>query len=128
MSIPQDVLFDETHEWIRRESEDTVAVGISNYAQDQLGDVVFVELPTVGKSVSKGDQVAVIESVKTASDIYSPVSGTIVEVNGDLETAPERINEEPYQAGWIFRVRLSDVSELDSLLSGDAYAALTEGA
>lgn len=128
MSIPQDVLFDETHEWVRRESEDTVAVGISNYAQDQLGDVVFVELPTVGKSVSKGDQVAVIESVKTASDIYSPVSGTIVEVNGDLETAPERINEEPYQAGWIFRVRLSDVSELDSLLSGDAYAALTEGA
>lgn len=128
MSIPQDVLFDETHEWVRLESEDTVAVGISNYAQDQLGDVVFVELPTVGKSVSKGDQVAVIESVKTASDIYSPVSGTIVEVNGDLETAPERINEEPYQAGWIFRVRLSDVSELDSLLSGDAYAALTEGA
>ncbi len=128
MSIPNDVLYDETHEWIRREAGDIVAVGISDYAQDQLGDVVFVELPTVGSDVARGDQVAVVESVKTASDIYTPVSGTIVEVNGSLEQSPEQINEAPYEGGWIFKVRLSDASELDSLLSGEAYAALTEGA
>ena len=127
MNIPQDVLFDESHEWVRRESEDTVTVGISDYAQDQLGDVVFVELPTAGSAVSKGDQVAVIESVKTASDIYTPVSGTIVEVNGSLETTPEQINDAPYQGGWIFRVKISDPAELDGLLGGDAYQALTEG-
>ncbi len=127
MDIPQDVLFDESHEWVRRESDDTVTVGISDYAQDQLGDVVFVELPEAGSEVSKGDQVAVIESVKTASDIYTPVSGTIVEVNGSLENAPEQINEAPYQNGWIFRVKMADAAELDGLLSGDAYAALTEG-
>ncbi|MFA5593987.1 MAG: glycine cleavage system protein GcvH [Trueperaceae bacterium] len=127
MNIPHDVLFDESHEWVRRESDDTVTVGISDYAQDQLGDVVFVELPEAGAAVSKGDQVAVIESVKTASDIYTPVSGTIVEVNGSLETTPEQINEAPYQGGWIFRVKMSDPAELDTLLSGDAYQALTEG-
>ena len=127
MNIPHDVLFDESHEWVRRESDDTVTVGISDYAQDQLGDVVFVELPEAGSAVSKGVQVAVIESVKTASDIFTPVSGTIVEVNGSLETAPEQINESPYQGGWIFRVKISDASELDSLLGGDAYEALTEG-
>ncbi|MFA5551618.1 MAG: glycine cleavage system protein GcvH [Trueperaceae bacterium] len=127
MNIPQDVLFDESHEWVRRESEDTVTVGISDYAQDQLGDVVFVELPTAGSAVTKGDQVAVIESVKTASDIYTPVSGTIVEVNGSLEVTPEQINEAPYQGGWIFRVKMSDPTELDALLGGDAYQALTEG-
>lgn len=127
MKIPHDVLFDESHEWVRRESDDTVTVGISDYAQDQLGDVVFVELPEAGSVVAKGDQVAVIESVKTASDIYSPVAGTIVEVNGSLETTPEQINESPYQNGWIFRVKMSDPAELDGLLGGDAYAALTEG-
>ncbi|SRR5690554_301895 len=127
MNIPHDVLFDESHEWVRRESDDTVTVGISDYAQDQLGDVVFVELPESGAEVKKGDQVAVVESVKTASDIYTPVSGTIVEVNGALETTPEQINESPYQSGWIFRVKLSDAAELDSLLGGDAYKALTEG-
>lgn len=127
MNIPHDVLFDESHEWVRRESDDTVTVGISDYAQDQLGDVVFVELPESGAEVKKGDQVAVVESVKTASDIYTPVSGTIVEVNGALETTPEQINESPYQSGWFFRVKLSDAAELDSLLGGDAYKALTEG-
>lgn len=127
MKIPHDVRFDESHEWARREDDDTVTVGISDYAQDQLGDVVFVELPESGKVVAKGDQVAVIESVKTASDIYTPVSGTIVEVNGSLETEPEHINESPYQSGWIFRVKMSDPTEFDNLLDGDAYAAQTEG-
>lgn len=127
MKVPEDVLFMESHEWARRETQDTVTVGISDYAQDQLGDVVFVELPQPGREVSKGDQVAVIESVKTASDIYTPVSGTIVEVNASLETTPEQINEAPYHAGWIFRVKMSDAAELDTLLGGDAYQALTEG-
>ena len=127
MKIPHDVLFDESHEWVRRESDDTVTVGISDYAQDQLGDVVFVELPEAGAKVSKGDQVAVVESVKTASDIYTPVSGTILEVNASLENTPEQINESPYHSGWIFRLKMSDPAELDGLLGGDAYKALTEG-
>lgn len=127
MNIPHDVLFDESHEWVRKGDDDVVTVGISDYAQDQLGDVVFVELPETGQKVSKGDQVAVVESVKTASDIYAPVSGTIVEVNGSLETEPEQINEAPYQGGWMFRIQISNAGELDNLLGGDAYAALTEG-
>lgn len=126
MKVPEDVLFMESHEWARRETQDTVTVGISDYAQDQLGDVVFVELPQPGREVSKGDQVAVIESVKTASDIYSPVSGVIIDVNASLETAPEQINESPYRDGWLFRVRASDIGELDSLLGEDAYRKLTE--
>lgn len=128
MKIPQDVLFMESHEWARRETEDTVTVGISDYAQDQLGDVVFVELPEPGREVNKGDQVAVIESVKTASDIYSPVTGIVTDVNASLETAPEQINESPYQDGWLFRVRAANVGELDTLLGEDAYRKLTEEA
>ena len=127
MKTPHDVLFDETHEWAHRDDDDVVSVGISDYAQDQLGDVVFVELPEAGRKVAKGDQVAVIESVKTASDIYTPVSGTIIEVNGALETTPELVNESPYKEGWLFRVRMDDPTEYDSLLSPDAYEALTEG-
>lgn len=126
MKIPHDLLFDESHEWVRRESDDTVTVGISDYAQDQLGDVVFVELPESGRKVSRGEQVAVVESVKTASDIFSPVSGTIVDVNASLETAPEQINDAPYLRGWMFRVKLDDEAELDQLLGGDAYLKLTE--
>lgn len=127
MKTPHDVLFDETHEWAHRDDDDVVSVGISDYAQDQLGDVVFVELPEAGRKVAKGDQVAVIESVKTASDIYTPVSGTIIEVNGALEATPELVNESPYKEGWLFRVRMDDPTEYDSLLSPDAYEALTEG-
>ncbi len=128
MNIPPDVLFMESHEWARREGEDTVSVGISDYAQDQLGDVVFVELPETGREVTKGDQVAVIESVKTASDIYSPVSGVIIEVNASLETTPELINEAPYLGGWIFRVRVDNPGELDSLLGSEDYRKVTEEA
>lgn len=126
MKIPHDLLFDESHEWVRRESEDTVTVGISDYAQDQLGDVVFVELPESGRKVSRGEQVAVVESVKTASDIFTPVSGTIVDVNGSLESEPEQINDSPYHQGWMFRVKIDDAAELDRLLGGDAYQKLTE--
>lgn len=126
MNIPHDVLFRASHEWVRRESDDTVTVGISDYAQDQLGDVVFVELPATGQQVKQGDQVAVVESVKTASDIYSPVTGTITEVNVTLETGPEQINTSPYLDGWLFRVRLAQPGELDGLLSGDDYQKVAE--
>lgn len=126
MKIPHDVLFRESHEWVRRESDDTVTVGISDFAQDQLGDVVFVELPESGRQVGQGDQVAVIESVKTASDIYSPVSGVISEVNVTLETGPEQINSSPYLEGWLFRVHMSEPGEIDGLLSGDDYRKASE--
>lgn len=128
MNTPDDLKYLESHEWVRKEDDDTVTVGITDFAQDQLGDVVFVELPTPNTTVTAGDQVAVVESVKTASDIYTPVSGTITEVNESLETNPEEINSDPYGAGWLFRVRMSDAGELDALLSASAYTeAATEG-
>lgn len=126
MNIPNELLFLDSHEWVKREG-DVVIVGITDYAQDQLGDVVYVELPEVGSDVSGGDQVAVVESVKTASDIYTPVSGEITEVNEGLENAPEQLNDAPYAEGWMFKVKMSDPSELDSLLDAAGYAAVVEG-
>lgn len=126
MNLPTELLYDASHEWARREEGDVVTIGITDFAQDQLGDVVFVELPTVGQEASRGDQVAVIESVKTASDIYSPVSGTIVEVNDALESTPELINEAPYEGGWLFRVKMTNPGELESLLDADSYKASAE--
>ena len=128
MKTPVELRYRDTHEWVRKEGDETATVGITDFAQDQLGDVVFVELPTPGITVSAGDQVAVIESVKTASDIYSPVSGTITDVNASLEAAPETINTSPYADGWLFRVRMSNEEELNSLLSASDYLeTATEG-
>lgn len=128
METPAELRYRESHEWVRKEDDKTATVGITDFAQDQLGDVVFVELPKPGATVSAGDQVAVVESVKTASDIYSPVSGTITDVNVSLEATPEAINTSPYVEGWLFRVRMSDEEELNSLLSASAYMeAATEG-
>ena len=126
MNTPENLKYSETHEWTRSDEGDVVTVGISDFAQDQLGDVVFVELPAKGKTVKAGDAVAVVESVKTASDIYAPVSGEITEVNGDLETSPEKINESPYEAGWLFKIRSSDAGELEGLLDADAYQKTAE--
>ncbi|MBW7917524.1 MAG: glycine cleavage system protein GcvH [Trueperaceae bacterium] len=128
MKTPEELRYAATHEWVRREDE-AVTVGITDFAQDQLGDVVFVELPEAGRRVAKGEQVAVIESVKTASDIYAPVSGVIVEANGALEGTPELINDQPYGRGWLFRIEMADDAELDALLDADAYqkSALEEG-
>ena len=126
MNTPENLKYSETHEWTRKGEGDVVTVGISDFAQDQLGDVVFVELPKEGKTVKAGDAVAVVESVKTASDIYAPVSGEIVEVNSALETTPERINESPYEDGWLFKIRSSNVSELDELLEAVAYQKTAE--
>lgn len=114
--------YTEDHEWVEVDG-DIGTVGISDYAQSQLGDIVFVEVPDEGKDVGKGDDVAVVESVKAASDVYSPVSGTVIEGNAALADAPETVNEDPEGDGWFFKLTLSDPSELESLMDEAAYAA-----
>ncbi|HLD17032.1 MAG TPA: glycine cleavage system protein GcvH [Coxiellaceae bacterium] len=119
---PTQLRYTETHEWVREDEKDVVIVGITDHAQSQLGELVFVELPEVGTVVEVGDEVGVIESVKTASDIYSPVSGKIIEINENLTEQPDLMNSEPYESGWIFRVRLSNSEELEELLDAETYA------
>ncbi|MDA0654802.1 MAG: glycine cleavage system protein GcvH [Proteobacteria bacterium] len=114
------VLFSEEHEWLAVEAG-VATVGITNFAQEQLGDVVFVDLPEVGKTVAKGDEAAVVESVKAAAEVYAPVSGEVVEINGALESAPELVNSDPQGGAWFFKVKLSDLSELDGLMDEAAY-------
>lgn len=116
----------EDHEWVSLDG-DTATVGITDYAQNALGDVVFVELPEVGASFSKGDEIAVVESVKAASEIYAPVSGEITEVNGALEDAPDKINQSPLDDGWLFKIKLGDTGEVNELMDEDAYAAFVAG-
>ena len=116
-------LFTSDHEWLRIEG-DVATVGITDYAQSQLGDVVFVELPKVGRSLKKADAAAVVESVKAASDVYAPISGEVLEVNERVVDAPELVNEDPYGDGWLVRVRLSDAGEVDTLLDSAAYRAV----
>ena len=117
--------FTESHEWIKDNGDGTVTLGISNQAQQLLGDVVFVELPEVGDAAEIGEAFSLVESVKAASDIYAPVSGEIVEANEDLDDSPELINEDPYEGGWIAKIKLADASELDNLLSFEEYTAAT---
>lgn len=124
--IPGELKFLKSHEWARVEDDGTVTVGISHHAQGLLGDLVYVELPQVGDSVDAGNGAAVVESVKAASDVYSPVSGEIVAVNDALTDKPETINEDAYGDGWIFVVRPSDPSELEDMLDPDAYGELIE--
>ncbi|WP_293801280.1 glycine cleavage system protein GcvH [uncultured Bosea sp.] len=112
--------YTKDHEYIRIEG-DTGTVGISDYAQGQLGDVVFVELPTVGKALAKGGEAAVVESVKAASEVYAPVSGEVVEVNGELEAAPGTVNEDPAGKGWFLKIRIKDAAELDALMGEAEY-------
>lgn len=120
------VKFTEDHEWVKIEG-DTVTVGITRYAADQLGDVVFVELPDVGASFEKGSDMAVVESVKAASDVYAPVSGEVVEANTVLSEAPETVNEAPEAGGWFAKLKLTDTSELDALMDEAAYKAFCDG-
>ncbi|MEM8650816.1 MAG: glycine cleavage system protein GcvH [Pseudomonadota bacterium] len=115
--------FTEDHEWIRVEG-DTAVIGITEYAQEQLGDLVFVELPEVGRSVSKGEDTVVVESVKAASDVYSPISGEVAEVNESVAADPTLINSAAQGDGWLFKIKVSDQSELDGLMNEEAYAAL----
>lgn len=124
--IPGDLKFLKSHEWARTEDDGRVTVGISNFAQGELGDVVYVDLPSVGDEVDGGDDCAVVESVKAASDIYAPVTGTIVAINEALEDAPETINTDPYGEGWLFVLQPTDAGDLSQLLTPDAYATLID--
>ena len=124
--IRNELKYLSSHEWARLEEDGTVTIGISDHAQDALGDVVYVETPEVGINLAAGDEAGVVESVKAASDIYAPVSGEVVEVNEALEDAPETVNASPYDDGWFFRVKPSDPSELDKLLDAEAYRAESE--
>lgn len=119
-----DMKFVDTHEWVRLEADGVASVGITNHAQELLGDLVYVELPTVGASIATGDTIGVVESVKAASDLYSPVAGEVVEINDEVVADPTLANTEPHAAGWLFKVKLADVAELDGLMSADKYKAL----
>lgn len=119
-NVPSELKFLSTHEWVEVNG-DVATIGVSDHAQELLGDLVFVELPEVGSSVSAGDSIAVIESVKAASDTYAPVSGEIIEVNEELEDSPERINDDPYGDGWMYRIQMEDSGEVDDLLNAEAY-------
>ncbi|MEJ5209888.1 MAG: glycine cleavage system protein GcvH [Burkholderiales bacterium] len=125
MSIPSDLKYTKTHEWARREADGTISVGITHHAQDLLGDMVYVENPAVGRRLAAGEECAVVESVKAASDVYAPVSGEVVAVNDEVVASPEKINQDPYGA-WMFRIRPADPTELDGLLDAAAYAAQVE--
>ena len=124
MSIPGNLRFAESHEWVRDEGDGTVTVGISDFAQEKLTELVYVELPEADREVSAGEEVAVVESVKSASDIYTPVAGTIVGSNSSLEDDPTLVNNSPYADGWLFRVKVSDSSAIAQLMDAAAYAAM----
>ena len=121
-NIPSELKYAPSHEWVRNEGDGTYTVGISEHAQELLGDMVFVELPEVGDEVDAGEDCAVAESVKAASDIYVPISGEIVAINEELEDAPETVNNDAYGDGWLFRIKASEESELDNLLDAEGYA------
>ena len=120
-NIPTDLRYASTHEWVRPEGDGVLTVGISEHAQGLLGDMVFVELPDVGDTVSTGDDIAVAESVKAASDVYAPISGEVVGVNEDLEDSPELVNSDPYGDGWLFKIKADDAEEVEGLLDADGY-------
>ena len=126
LNIPENAKYTKDHEWARIEG-DIVAIGINDYAQDQLGEVVFVELPEIGDSFEKGDEFGTVESVKAVSEIYMPVSGEVIELNESLEDSPELVNTDPYEDGWIIKVKPADVSEMDKLMDRTAYLAMLKG-
>ena len=125
-NIPGDLKFLSSHEWARVASDGTITIGISDHAQDLLGDIVFVELPEVGQTLDAESDAAIVESVKAASDVYSPISGEVKEVNSLLEDQPEIINSSPYEDGWFYKISPSDLGELDNLLSPEDYSAVCE--
>lgn len=126
-NVPGELRYLSSHEWVRVEADgETAVIGITDHAQELLGDVVFVEMPEVGTQLAAGDEAGVVESVKAASDIFAPVSGEVIEINDELEDAPETVNSEPYEDGWFFKVKLSDPDELEGLLDADAYKEICE--
>ncbi len=124
--VPSDLRYTKSHEWVQLNDDGTVTVGITDHAQDQLGDMVYVEVPEVDHELEAGDACAVVESVKAASDVYSPLAGTVVEANELLADSPETVNQDPYHAGWIMKLRPADVSVFDEMMDADAYGAYLE--
>ena len=124
--VPNELKYCSSHEWVSSVDDGVVTIGITDHAQDQLGDLVFVELPEVGQALELKGECAVVESVKAASDVYSPVSGEVAEINEALMDSPELVNDDPYGDGWLFKVRLADESELDNLLDADGYRAAAD--
>ena len=120
MKLPQDLRYTQSHEWVRRESDGTVTIGITDHAQEQLGDIVFVETPQAGRKVSAGETIGVVESVKAASDIYAPVAGEVVAANAELAAAPEKVNEDAF-AAWMFRIKPTNAADIEKLLDAAAY-------
>lgn len=125
-NVPGDLKYSKEHEWLRKEADGSYTVGITEHAQELLGDMVFVDLPDVGTTVSAGDDCAVAESVKAASDIYAPIGGEIVAVNESLNDSPELVNSAPYGEGWIFKIKANDEAEVEALLDATGYSALLE--
>ncbi len=123
---PEDLRYTKSHEWVRVNDDGTLTIGITDHAQDQLGDMVFVEVPEIDHELEAEDACAVVESVKAASDVYAPVAGTVVDVNEDLADSPETVNQDPYGAGWIMKLRAADVEAVDQLMDADAYQAYVE--
>ena len=122
-NLPTDLKYAASHEWVKSNDDGTVTIGITDHAQELLGDLVFVELPEEGAELTAGEQCAVVESVKAASDVYAPTSGEVVAINADLEGEPELVNTAPFENGWMFRVKLSSPEQLDDLMDADAYLA-----
>lgn len=125
MNLPKDLLYSEEHEWVKKEGE-KVRIGITDFAQDELGDIVFVELPEVGDDIEADEPFGSVESVKTVSELYAPISGKVVEVNEELEDSPELVNESPYEKAWMVVIEPSNESEMDALLSPEKYQAIIE--
>ncbi|MBJ7549389.1 glycine cleavage system protein GcvH [Marinomonas ostreistagni] len=125
-NIPSNLKYADSHEWVLDNGDGTVTVGITDHAQELLGDVVYLELPEVGAETTASEQFSLVESVKAASDIYAPVSGEVIEVNEALDDSPELVNESPFEDAWIAKIKLSDASELDKLMDADAYASSIE--
>ena len=123
MTIPADLKYTPSHEWVRVEADGTLTVGITHHAQDLLGDMVFIESPAVGRALSKGEECAVVESVKAASDVYAPVSGEVIAANGDVESSPEQVNKDAY-AAWLFKIKPANADEVATLLDATAYEKL----
>ena len=121
MNLPEKLKYTESHEWIADNKDGTVTIGITAVATEQLGDLVYVELPQPGTRVEKGSTIAVVESTKAASDVYAPLSGEVVEANAELADTPQKVNESPYEGGWLFKLKLSDPKQLAELLAADAY-------
>ena len=124
--IPSELRYTKSHEWVKSMDDGHLEIGITDHAQEMLGDMVFIELPEVGSTVSTGDDCAVVESVKAASDVYAPVSGEIVEVNSLLSDSPETVNSDPYGAGWLYRMQPTDEGEIEELLDAEGYAEVVE--